>query len=83
MTNDVRNVKVCSTCQLGKEPAAFAKDKHRVDGLKNVCRSCAADYAAAYREKHREELNAYQRQWRRDNPTYQREWREYGPRRTK
>ena len=38
-------IKVCTKCNIEKELSEFTKDKHKLDGLSSVCRSCRKEYS--------------------------------------
>lgn len=56
-------MKTCSKCKIEKSVEEFNKDRQKRDGLISYCKSCAR----AYREKHREKIQAYNKAYYKEN----------------
>ncbi|MFF0462159.1 endonuclease VII domain-containing protein [Streptomyces mexicanus] len=53
---DGSDAKHCTKCKRELPLAAFARDRHRRDGLQVYCRECVAEYSAAHYRRRREAI---------------------------
>ncbi|MYM34879.1 hypothetical protein GTP38_11065 [Duganella sp. FT94W] len=60
-------VKCCTKCGAVKRLAEFAKSKKSRDGRQPQCKACDAQYQAAYRAKHKEDIRLYNQQYAASN----------------
>jgi hypothetical protein len=61
-------VKKCTHCKQPKDESDFYRNRSRHDGLRAVCKSCAADLQRDWCERNRGKANASTRRWARANP---------------
>lgn len=54
-------------CSQSKPSEEFHRSSKSKDGLHTWCKSCKKSYQKAYREKHKDKLDAYNKDWLRDN----------------
>lgn len=64
----VRGMKRCSCCKEYKPETEFHRNKTRGDGLRAICKECAAQKQRDYLKRNREKHNAKARAWSKDNP---------------
>ena len=50
-------MKICSKCNINKEPSEFSKKSRNKDGLSNWCKCCNKNYAKSYYINNKESLN--------------------------
>ena len=59
----LEKMKTCSKCKEEKSLEEFSKDRQKRDGLISYCKPCAR----AYKEKHREKIQAYNKAYYKEN----------------
>ena len=57
-------------CHLEKLLSEFSIRRASPDGLRHVCRECAADYDREYRKIHKEQAREHTRRWGKANPEW-------------
>lgn len=62
------STKFCNSCQTEKLLSEFYPDKTHNDGYHSTCKVCNNAYSKAYRERHREKMDAYKRRLKENNP---------------
>lgn len=60
-------MKICTRCGEGKDRSLFSRRARSPDGLQPACKTCVAEYDAAYRARNKEQIAARKRNWKRAN----------------